>query len=274
MQFFEWLKTMLSFDFIVRALIVGCLVSLCCALLGVNLVLKRYSMIGDGLSHVGFAALTVAAVCNLAPLAVAIPAVILAAFLLLRLGANSKLKGDAATAIVCSSALAIGVMITSVSDGMNAELTSYMFGSILAMSSEDVILSVILSILVLVLFVLFYNRIFAVTFDETFAKATGVKTGIFNMLSAFLTAITIVLGMRLMGTLLISSLIIFPALTAMRVYKKFFSVILCSAVLSVVCFFIGIALSFAFALPAGASVVLINLAMFLLFSVIGKIKYR
>ncbi len=274
MQLLEWLQTMLSFDFIVRALIVGSLVSLCAALLGVSLVLKRYSMIGDGLSHVGFAALTVAAVCNLAPLAVAIPVVILAAFLLLRLNANSKLKGDAATAIVCSSALALGVMITSVSEGMNAELTNYMFGSILAMSTQDVILSVVLSAVVLVLFILFYNRIFAVTFDETFAKATGTKTGLFNMLNAFLTAITIVLGMRMMGTLLISSLIIFPALTAMRVYKKFFSVILCSAVLSVVCFFIGITLSFAFALPAGAAVVLVNLAMFLLFSIIGKVKDR
>lgn len=268
----ELIQTMLSYPFLVRALIVGTLVSLCAALLGVSLVLKRYSMIGDGLSHVGFAALAVASVCNLAPLAVAIPVVVLAAFCLLRLNESSRLKGDAATALLCSSALAIGVMITSMINGMNTDLNSYMFGSILAMSDSDVILSVSLSAVVLLLFVLFYNRIFAVTFDESFAKATGTKTGIFNMLIAFLTAITIVLGMRMMGTLLISSLIIFPALTAMRVFKKFLSVVLCSAALSVGCFLVGITLSFAFSLPTGAAVVLVNLVMFLLFSLIGKCR--
>ncbi len=264
--------TMFSYPFLVRALIVGCLVSLCAALLGVSLVLKRYSMIGDGLSHVGFAALAVASVCNAAPLAVAIPVVVIAAFLLLRLNENSKLKGDAATAILCSSALALGVMITSLVDGMNADLSSYMFGSILAMSDTDVILSISLSAVVLVLFVLFYNRIFSVTFDENFAKATGTKTNLFNMLIAFLTAITIVLGMRMMGTLLISSLIIFPAVTAMRVFKRFFSVMICSALLSVGCFMIGMVLSFAFSLPTGAAIVAVNLAAFCVFSIIGKLK--
>lgn len=268
----ELIKTMLSYPFLVRALIVGTLVSLCAALLGVSLVLKRYSMIGDGLSHVGFAALAVASVLNLAPLAVAIPVVVIAAFLLLRLNENSKLKGDAATAILCSSALAAGVMITSVVDGMNADLNSYMFGSILAMSNEDVILSIALSAVVLVMFILFYNRIFSVTFDENFAKATGTKTTLYNMVIALLTAITIVLGMRMMGTLLISSLIIFPALTAMRVFKRFLSVILCSAVLSVGCFLVGMALSFAFSLPTGAAIVAVNLVMFLIFSLIGKLR--
>ncbi len=268
----ELLFSMFSYPFLVRALIVGCLVSLCAALLGVSLVLKRYSMIGDGLSHVGFAALAVATVCNAAPLPVAIPVVVIAAFLLLRVNENSKLKGDAATAILCSSALAAGVMITSLAPGMNADLSSYMFGSILAMSDADVILSIVLSAVVLLLYILFYNRIFSVTFDESFAKATGTRVGLFNMLIAFLTAITIVLGMRMMGTLLISSLIIFPAVTAMRVFKRFFSVILCSAILSVSCFFIGMVLSYLFSLPTGAAIVAVNLAAFLLFGLIGKCK--
>ena len=268
----QLIQTMLSYPFIVRALIVGTLVSLCAALLGVSLVLKRFSMIGDGLSHVGFAALAIASVMGAAPLAVAIPVVVVAAFFLLRMNENSKLNGDAATAILCSSALAAGVMITSVVKGMNTDLSSYMFGSILAMSNSDVILSLVLSAVVLVLFIVFYNRIFAVTFDENFAKATGIKTGLYNMLIAFLTAITIVLGMRMMGTLLISSLIIFPALTAMRVFKRFFSVILCAAILSVSCFIIGMVLSFAFSLPTGAAVVAANLSMFLIFSLIGKVK--
>lgn len=268
----QLIQTMLSYPFLVRALIVGTLVSLCAALLGVSLVLKRYSMIGDGLSHVGFAALALASVLNLAPLAVAIPVVVAAAFLLLRMSENSKLKGDAATALLCSSALAFGVMVTSLVSGMNTDLNSYMFGSILAMSKEDVVLSIALSAVVLVLFILFYNRIFAVTFDESFARATGTKTGVYNMLIAFLTAITIVLGMRMMGTLLISSLIIFPALTAMRVFKRFGSVVICSALLSVGCFLVGITLSFAWSLPTGAAIVAVNLAAFLVFTVIGKIR--
>lgn len=268
------IQDMLSYPFIQRAVIVGTLVSLCAALLGVSLVLKRYSMIGDGLSHVGFAALAVASVFHAAPLLVAIPVVVIAAFFILRLNSNSRLNGDAATAILCSSALAIGVMITSMVDGMNTDLNNYMFGSILAMSQEDVILSLILSAIVLILFIVFYNRIFAVTFDENFAKATGTKTGLFNMLIAFLTAITIVLGMRMMGTLLISSLIIFPALTAMRIFKRFLSVVLCSAILSVACFVIGLTLSFAFSLPTGAAVVFVNLLMFIIFSIIGKFSHR
>ncbi|MDR1209971.1 MAG: metal ABC transporter permease [Clostridiales bacterium] len=256
---------MFSYTFLVRAVVVGLLVSLCAALLGVSLVLKRYSMIGDGLSHVGFGTLAIATALNAAPLTVSIPVVVAAAFLLLRLSENSKIKGDAAIALISTSSLAIGVVVISLTTGMNTDVCNYMFGSILAMSKDDVTLSVVLAVAVLGLFFLFYNKIFAVTFDENFAKATGVRTGLYNMLIAFLTAITIVLGMRMMGALLISSLIIFPALTSMRLCKKFKSVTVCSAVVSVICFFVGVVISYVEATPTGASVVLVNIAAFLLF---------
>lgn len=259
------LVQMLSYPFLIRAIVVGTLVSLCASLLGVSLVLKRYSMIGDGLSHVGFGALAIATAVNAAPLAVAIPVVVAAAFLLLRLSENSKIKGDAAIALISTGALAIGVMAVSLSTGMNIDVYNYMFGSILAISQEDVWLSVILSIVVLALYVIFYHKIFAITFDENFARATGVKAGWYNMLIALLTAVTIVLGMRLMGALLISSLVIFPALTSMRIFKSFRSVVTCSAFLSVFCFLIGILISYVWSTPAGASVVCVNIAAFFAF---------
>ena len=261
------LMKMLSYPFMQRALVVGILVSLCAALLGVSLVLKRYSMIGDGLSHVGFGSLAIATALGFAPLAFTIPV-----FLLLRMNESSKIKGDAAIGLISSSALAIGVITVSWSSGMNTDVNNYMFGSILAMSDEDVVLSVVLSIVVLILFVLYYNRIFAVTFDETFAKATGVRAEVYNMLLAFLTAITTVLGMRMMGALLISSLLIFPALTSMRLCHTFQSVVICSAVLSVVCFLLGMSLSFFLSSPAGATVVIVNLLAFLIFSAIARIR--
>ncbi|MDR1397579.1 MAG: metal ABC transporter permease [Desulfarculales bacterium] len=248
-----------------RALVVGLLVSLCAALLGVSLVLKRYAMIGDGLSHVGFGSLAVATAMNAAPLTVSLPVVVLAAFLLLRISSGSKIKGDAAIALISTSSLAIGVAVISLSSGMNTDVCNYMFGSILAMSKADVYLSVTLALLVLILFLFFYHRIFAVTFDETFARATGSRTGIYNMLIALLTALTIVLGMRMMGALLISSLIIFPALTSMRVCKRFKTVTVCAAFVSLACFLCGIIASYFFATPAGASVVIMNIIAFLAF---------
>ena len=265
------LKEIFSTPILVRALIVGILVSLCAALLGVSLVLKRYSMIGDGLSHVGFGALAIAAVMNLAPMAVAIPVVIIAAFLLLRLSSNSKIKGDSAIALISTGALAVGVMAVSMSHGMNIDLNSYLFGSIISVSGSDVIVSVILSLAVLVMFVLFYTKIFAITFDETFAKATGIKVNFYNMLIALLTAVTIVIGMRLMGSMLISSLIIFPALCSMRIFKSFKSVTICSAVVSVVTFIIGMFISYAADTPCGASIVCVNIVAFALFFVVGAI---
>ncbi len=268
----ETVSSMFSYDFMVRAIVVGVLVSLCAALLGVSLVLKRYSMIGDGLSHVGFGALSIALAMNVTPLAVSIPVVVIAAFLLLRISENSKIKGDAAIAIISSSALAIGIIVTSLTTGMNLDINSYMFGSILAISESDVVLSVILTVIVLILFILFYNKIFAVTFDESFAKAVGTKTNVYNMLIAVLAAITIVVGMRMMGALLISSLIIFPSLTSMRVFKSFRSVIVSSAIVSVLCFVIGIMVSFVYPIPAGPAIVVTNLIIFLIFWIVGKIK--
>lgn len=270
----EILKEMFSAPILVRALIVGILVSLCAALLGVSLVLKRYSMIGDGLSHVGFGALAVAAVMNLAPMAVAIPVVILAAFLLLRLSSNSKIKGDSAIALISTGALAIGVMAVSVSKGVNIDLNSYLFGSIVSVSGSDVVISVILTLIVLLMFVFFYTKIFAITFDESFAKATGINVNLYNMLIALLTAVTIVIGMRLMGSMLISSLIIFPALSSMRVFKSFKSVTICSAVISVVTFIIGMVISYAADTPCGASIVCVNIVAFAGFSLVGAIASR
>jgi zinc transport system permease protein len=262
---FTVLADMFSYAFLVRAFVVGFLVSICAALLGVSLVLKRYSMIGDGLSHVGFGSLALATALNVAPLTLSIPVVIAAAFLLLRLSGNSKIKGDAAIAIISTGSLAVGVVVISMTTGMNTDVCNYLFGSILAMSKSDVYLSAVLSVVVLALFVLFYNKLFAITFDETFARAAGVKTGIYNMLIAFLTAITIVLGMRMMGAMLISSLIVFPALTSMRLFKKFKSVTICSACVSVCCFFAGVVISYVYATPTGASVVVLNIFAFLLF---------
>ena len=271
---FDLLRELFSYAFLVRALVVGLLVSLCAALLGVSLVLKRYSMIGDGLSHVGFGAMSVALAMNAAPLPVAIVVVVAAAFLLLRLSQNSKIRGDAAIALISTSALAVGVIVTSLSSGMNVDVNNYMFGSILAMSQSDVYLSVALSIAVLVLFAFFYNRIFAVTFDERFARATGMNTALYNMLIALLTAVTIVVGMRMMGTLLISSLLIFPALTSMRLFDRFRQVVICSAAVSVVCFLAGIIASYVYSIPAGASVVAANMAAFFLFWLIALTRRK
>ena len=267
----DFLIKIFSYDFAVRAVVVGMLVSLCSSLLGVSLVLKRYSMIGDGLSHVGFGAMCVAMAMNLAPLRVAVPVVMVSAFFLLRLSESGKVKGDAAIALISSTAVAAGLIAASVSGGLKNDVSGYMFGSIFTMRGGDVPLSVGLSVAVLSLYIIFYNRIFAVTFDESFARAIGSRAGLYNTLIAFLAAITIVVGMKIMGTILISSLIIFPQLSAMRVCKSFRAVTVTSAVISVVCFFFGILSSFAFETPAGASVVAVNAIVFLLMCLLGMI---
>jgi len=265
----ELFLSMFTYPFMRRALFVGSLIAVCAALLGVTLVLKRYSMIGDGLSHVGFGALAVASALGAAPLPVAIPVVVLAAFFLLRLSENSRIKGDAAVALVSTGALAIGVTVVSQTTGMNTDVYNYLFGSILSMSGEDVILTTVIAVTVLVLFILFYNRIFAVTFDETFARATGTKAQLYNMLIAMLTALVIVVGMRMMGSLLISSLVVFPAVTAMRLCRTFRSVMIASAVISVLCLQAGLTISYLYATPTGASIVLCNIAVFLVFYLIS-----
>lgn len=291
----------LEYQFIQRALIVGTLVALCAALLGVILVLKNYSMIGDGLSHVGFGALTVAVSLGtitadrlpaflpegvratladvfskiaLSPMLFTLGVVVICATLLLRISKSSSLRGDSAIALISTSSLALGVIVTSMTSGMNIDVYNYMFGSILAMSNSDVYLSLGLSAVVLVMFLLFYHKIFAVTFDEVFARATGLNVGVYNLMIAMLTAVTIVVGMRMMGTMLISSLIIFPALTSMRLFSRFSSVVISSAIVSVSCFATGIMLSCLYSMPAGAGIVAVNLAFFLVFSMLGALKMR
>ena len=264
--------TMFSFPFMQRALIAGVLVSLCAALLGVSLVLKRYSMIGDGLSHVSFGALAIAVALGITPLWFSIPVVILAAFLLLRVADNPRWNSDAAIAAMSASSLAIGILVISRTTGMTTDVDNYMFGSVLAMGRTDVALSVVLCLAVLVLFLLFYHKIFAVTFDENFSRAAGLKADRYNTLLAILTALTIVLGMRMMGAMLISSLVIFPALTAMRLFRSFRGVVICAAVASVACFCIGLTVSFAFSTPVGATVVAADLSLFLLSCLIGLMK--
>ena len=266
--------TMFSFPFMQRALIAGVLVSLCAALLGVSLVLKRYSMIGDGLSHVSFGALAIAVALGMTPLYFSIPVVVLAAFFLLRMASHPHWNSDAAIAVMSASSLAIGIIVISRTTGMTTDVDNYMFGSVLAMSKADVALSVVLCAAVLVLFILFYHKLFAVTFDESFSRATGLKVERYNTLLAILTALTIVLGMRMMGAMLISSLVIFPALTAMRLFKSFRSVVLCSAVTSVTCFCAGLTASFVLSTPVGASVVAANLGLFLLSCLAAALRKR
>lgn len=264
------LLEMFTYPFIVRAFVVGILVSLCAALLGVPLVLKRYSMIGDGLSHASFGALSIAVACGWAPLPVSIPVVILAALGLLRLTERSRMGADAAIAVVSASSLAVGVIVTSLTTGMTTDVDSYMFGSILAMDRADVALSAGLSAAVLLLFVLFYHKLFAITFDESFSRATGVRVGLYNTFLSVLTALTIVLGMRMMGAMLISSLVIFPALSAMRVRKSFRGVVILAGILAVACFCAGLTASYLLSTPVGATVVIADLAAFLICCVIGK----
>lgn len=266
---------MMSHSFIQRAILVGTLVSLCAALLGVSLVLKRYSMIGDGLSHVGFGILTIATAFGFtSPLYISIPGVVVFAVILLKIGNNRKIKSDSAIAILSSSALAIGVAVTSVTTGMNTDVCNFMFGSILAMSQSDVYLSVVVSIVVAILFILYYRKLFLITFDEEFAKASGLKANKYTSLIAILTALVIVIGMRMMGTMLISSIIIFPALTSMRVFKSFKKVVISSGIVSVCSFWIGIYLSYIYNISTGASIVLVNLTIFIIFAIIDKILHE
>jgi zinc transport system permease protein len=230
-------------------------------------------MIGDGLSHVGFGALAIAAAAGLSPLPIAIVIVIIAAILLLKMTNSGKIKGDSAIAVISASALAIGIITVSVT-GTNTDLTNYMFGSILAISNFDAILAIILSIIIIVIYILFYNRIFAITFDEDFAKATGVKVSLFNTVLAVLTAVTVVIGMRLMGALLVSSLIIFPPLCAIKLCKNFKGVTILSAVLSVISFIFGLYLSYALSFPTGATIVITNLLLLILSIIIKAITNK
>lgn len=265
---------MFSYSFIQRALIVGLLISLCAALLGVILVQKRYSLIGHGLGDVGFASTSLAVALGLPILPVSIPIVVAAACAIMFYSQKVKSSGDIAIGMVSTGALATGVVITAVSGGFNVDVSDYMFGSILAMSDLDVVLSLILSAVIIILFVCCYNRLFLVTCDETFARASGIRVGFYQFIIALLTALTVVLGMRMMGSLLISSLIIFPAVTAGKLVKSFKAVVGVSVVLSMACFFLGILLSFKINLPTGASIVIVNIAVLLIVLGIRRILDR
>lgn len=271
------LQTYLSYSFVHYALIAGVLISLCAALLGVSLVLKRYSMIGDGLSHVAFGAMSIAAVLSLAPMTVAMPVTIVAAVVLLGLNSNGKIKGDAAIAMISVGALALGYLLLNVfqtASNVSGDVCSTLFGStsILTLSVSDVWLCVGLAILVILTFVIFYHKIFAVTFDEEFARATGTNVRAYNILIAVVTAVVIVLAMNLVGALLISALIIFPALSAMRVFKSFRAVMASAAVISVLCSVLGILASVIYGTPVGSTIVAADIVVFAAFSLAGRLR--
>ena len=274
----ETLKLYLQYPFVRYALIVGVLIALCSSLLGVTLVLKRFSFIGDGLSRVAFGAMAVAAVLKLSDsMLFVLPATVLCAILLLRTGQNTKIKGDAAIAMISVGALAIGYLLMnlfSTSSNLSGDVCSTLFGStsILTLTKTEVWLCAVLSVIVVITFILFYNKIFAVTFDEGFAQATGVKAGMYNLLIAVIIAVIIVLAMNLVGSLLISALVIFPALSAMRLFKSFRSVTICSAILSVICALMGILISILAGTPVGSTIVAVDIAAFALFSLLGILK--
>ena len=258
--------------FLQRAFIVGIAISICIAILGVSLVLKRYSMIGDGLSHVGFSAFSISCALNWAPLFLCLPIVVVFAILLLLLSENRKIRGDALIAIISNSCLAVGVLVVSISSGMNIDVLNFMFGSILALNNSDLIFAVFFAILTIVFFILFYNKIFSLTFDENFAKACGIRVLVYKILLAVLTALMIVVGMKMVGALLISSLIIFPGLAAMQVFDVYKKIVIFSAINSVVAFIFGFFISYIFSLPTGATVVVFNLILFLIYLVLGFTK--
>lgn len=278
MTFRELFASEFMINLVVRALIVGLLVTLCSSLLGVSLVLKRFSMIGDGLSHVGFGAVALAAALNMTDmkLFISIPIVIVTAIFLLKLGNSKKTKGDASLAIVSTGAVALGSLLYNMSNQRSSDICNSLFGSasLFTIGDIDLILSSVLSIAIIVLFVFFYTKIFAITFDENFSKATGINTNIFNMLLAVLTAVTIVLGMNMMGSLMISALIVFPAMTSMKVCTTFKGVLICSASVSLICFVIGFFAACLLGWQTGATVVAVNLVAFIGFSVVGKIRRK
>ena len=274
---FETLALYFSYPFVRYALIVGVLIALCSSLLGVTLVLKRFSFIGDGLSHVAFGAMSVAAVLNLSNnMLLVLPVTVICAILLLRTGQSTKIKGDAAVAMISVGALAIGYLIMnlfSTSTNLTGDVCSTLFGStsILTLRPAEVWLCVVLSILVVLAYILFYNKIFAITFDESFSRAVGTPVNAYNLLVAVIIAVIIVLAMNLVGSLLISALVIFPALSAMRVFRSFRSVTVCSAILSVCCASVGLLTAILAGTPVGSTIVAVDIADFFVFACVGKI---
>lgn len=277
---FETIALYLQYPFVRYALITGVLISLCSSLLGVTLVLRRFSYIGDGLSHVAFGAMSIAAIFGLTnDMLLVLPVTVLCAVLLLKGGEKAKIKGDAAIAMLSVGSLAVGYLLMNIfspSTNISGDVCSTLFGStsILTLTKGEVWLSVVLSLLVVALFVLFYNKLFSVTFDENFAKATGMKTSLYNLALAIVIAVIIVLAMNLVGSLLISALVIFPAMSAMRLLKSFKGVTICAAVLSVVCSFTGMFISIVAGTPVGATIVGIDIVVFAACYIAGAVKSR
>ena len=278
MTFFETFTEYFSYPFVWYAIIVGVLIALCSALFGVVLVLKRFSFIGDGLSHVAFGALAIATVINVTNnMLIVLPITVICAILLLKTGKNTKIKGDSAIAMLSAGALAVGYLIMSLFSGSGnvaGDVCSTLFGSfsIITLSSWEVILCIVLSLVVITLFILFYNRIFAVTFDEDFARASGIRASLYNLLIAIVTAVIIVLAMNLVGSLLISALVIFPALSAMRVCRTFKRVVILSTVISVACAIFGIISAIIFSTPVGPTIVVCDILAFLVCFIVGKVR--
>jgi len=270
----EEIIELISETFMQRALICGIAISLCAALIGVILVLKKYSMIGHGLGEVGFAALTLAAALGLPPLYVSIPIVIVATIIIMIISQKKGESGDVTIALISTGALAVGMIITSMTKGFSIDVCNYMFGSILSITQMDVIFSVVLSIILIVVYMLFYNRLFLITYDEKFAKTTGINVTFYQFLIAFITALVVVIGMRMMGSLLISSLIVFPAIISRKLTNSFKGLIVMSAVISVICFLIGIFASYYLKLPSGASIVGVNVIMLGISSIYSKFLYK
>ena len=274
----QTLATYWAFPFVRYALIVGVLIALCSSLLGVTLVLKRFSFIGDGLSHVAFGAIAIAGVLNLTDdMLFVMPVTVLCAVLLLRTGQNTKIKGDSAIAMISVGALALGYLLMnlfSTASNLSGDVCSTLFGStsILTLTRGEVILCVVMSLLVVGIYILFYNRIFAVTFDENFARASGTRVERYNLMIAIVVAVIVVLAMNLVGSLLISALIIFPAMSAMRVLRSFRAVTICSAIFSVVCATLGLGISILASTPVGSTIVAADIVGFLLFSLIGALR--
>jgi zinc transport system permease protein len=263
-----------KYPFVLRAIAAGVLISLCAALLGVILVLKHYSLIGHGLADVGFAAMSIATAFGLSPMIVSVPAVIIASFIIMAYSQKKGVAGDAALGTVAAASLAIGIIITSIKKGFNVDVYNYMFGSILAMSFADIIVSLVLAVIVIGLFILFYNRIFLITVDETFASASGINVTLYQFLISFLTALTVVVGMKMMGTLLISSLVIIPAVTAKKISRSFKSLVINASVISIICFILGITSSILFDIPTGAGIVAASVIFMLLTGFIANVALR
>lgn len=267
----EQIINLLNYSFIQRALICGIAISICAALIGVILVLKNYSMIGHGLGEVGFAALTLAVALDLPPMYISLPIVLIAAIIIMLISQKKGESGDILIALVSTGALATGIIITSISTGFNIDVSNYMFGSILSMSKADVIISIILSIAVFAIYMIYYNRLFMITYDEKFARSRGINVTFYQFLISFLTALIVVIGMRMMGTLLISSLIVFPSIIAKGLTSSFKQLIITSGIISVICFILGILVSFYLSFPTGASIVFVYIILLGITKIINKI---